>query len=82
MSKTPDVSKTQDNEANNAGKTMHSPDIPERDYVDTIVSLITGNLNTTLKSLTNESGIPELKASLRTLITNLEELYSSLRKDR
>ena len=51
----------------------------EENYVDTMVSLITGNLNTTLKSLTNESGIPELKTSLRTLITNLEELYSNIK---
>ena len=58
--------------------TIPSPSQPETQYVDTIVSLITGNLNTTLKSLTNEGGIPELKVSLRTLITNLEELYSNI----
>ena len=50
----------------------------EANYVDTIVSLITGNLNTTLKSLNNESGIPELKTSLRAFITSLEELYTNL----
>jgi len=54
-------------------------DVPERDYVDTIVSLITGNLNTTLKSLTNDSGIPELKISLRSFINNLEELYNNIK---
>jgi len=54
-------------------------DVPERDYVDTIVSLITGNLNTTLKSLTDDGGIPELKTSLRTFINNLEELYSNIK---
>jgi len=51
----------------------------QRDYVDTIVSLITGNLNSSLKTLSNESGIPELKTSLRALITNLEELYSNIK---
>jgi len=81
ISKTSDESKTQDNEVGYAENAIHSPDVPERDYVDTIVSLITGNLNTTLKSLTNEGGIPELKASLRTLINNLEELYSNIKND-
>jgi len=80
ISKISDDSKTQDYEIGHAGNAMYSPDVPERDYVDTIVSLITGNLNTTLKSLTNEGGIPELKASLRTLITNLEELYSNIKE--
>jgi len=55
--------------------------IIDEEFVDTIVSLITGNLNTTLKSLTNEGGIPELKASLRALITNLEELYSNIKNE-
>ena len=81
ISKTSDESKPHDNEADNAGNTMHPPNVPEQDYVDTIVSLITGNLNTTLKSLTNEGGIQELKASLRTLITNLEELYSNIKSE-
>ena len=81
VNKTSDEPKTQGNEAGYAENAIHSPDVPERDYVDTIVSLITGNLNTTLKSLSNEGGIPELKASLRILITNLEELYSNLKND-
>ena len=53
----------------------------EAEYVDTIVSLITGNLNTTLKSLTNDGGVSELKTSLRTFINSLEELYSNLEQD-
>ena len=56
-----------------------SEDGSERDYVDTIVSLITGNLNTILKSLTNDGGVPELKVSLRMFINSLEEVYSNLK---
>jgi len=85
-----------DNEIDNSDNAMQSPnlikedstgsiakypEINEADYVDTIVSLIAGNLNTTLKSLTNEGGIPELKTSLRALITNLEELYGNIKSD-
>ena len=79
ISKTSDKPKPHGNESDNAGNTMQPPNVPERDYVDTIVSLITGNLNTTLKTLSNESGITELKASLRIFITNLEELYSNIK---
>ncbi|MDR2572397.1 MAG: hypothetical protein LBD23_19160 [Oscillospiraceae bacterium] len=50
----------------------------ETNYVDTIVSLITGNVNTTIQLLSNESGVPELKTSLRALINTLEELYSNI----
>ena len=80
INRTSDAQKTQDDKADHTGNAMHPPDVPERDYVDTIVSLITGNLNKTLKSLNNESGIPELKDSLRTFITNLEELYSNINR--
>jgi len=79
ISRTPDASNTQDRVDDNARLASDFPDVSQRDYVDTIVSLITGNLNTTLKSLNNESGIPELKTSLRTFITNLEELYSNIK---
>ncbi|MCL2662987.1 MAG: hypothetical protein FWE83_06610 [Oscillospiraceae bacterium] len=81
ISRTSDEPKAQGNDVDYAGieNVPHSPDVPERDYVDTIVSLVTGNLNTTLKSLTNDGGIPELKSSLRIFITNLEELYSSIK---
>jgi len=82
ISKTSDESKPHDNEADNArmpGNTTHPPNVPERDYVDTMVILIIGNLNTTLKTLSNESGIPEIKTSLRAFITNLEELYSNIK---
>jgi len=51
----------------------------DTDYIDTVVSLITGNFNATLKSITNETGIPELKTSLRTLINSLEELYGNIK---
>ena len=54
------------------------PPQSEANYVDTMVSLIAGNLDSTLKSLTNEGGIPELKTSLRSLINSLEELYRSI----
>jgi hypothetical protein len=50
----------------------------ETNYVDTIVSLITGNVNTTIQSLSNESGVHELKTSLRALINTLEELYNNI----
>jgi len=46
------------------------------------VSLMTGNLNAVLKSLTSESSIPMLKTSLRTLIDSLEELFESIKIDR
>jgi len=78
ISRTTDAVKGQGNESD-ASKTSRPPNQSEAEYVDTMVSLITGNLNTALKSLTNKSGIPELKTSLRTLITNLEELYSSIK---
>jgi len=79
QSGTPDDLKTQNKKIENTGNAMHAPDIPERDYGDAIVSLIIGNLNTTLKSLTNDGGIPELKVSLRTLVTNLEDLHNNIK---
>jgi len=51
---------------------------PESDYTDKIVSLITNNLNTTLRSLPNNKGIQELKSSLKSLINSLEEIYLSV----
>ena len=62
----------------NASGIPTPPTHTEATYVDTIVSLITGNFNSTLKSLNNESGLPELRSSLRTFINNLEELYSNI----
>ncbi|MCL2663341.1 MAG: hypothetical protein FWE83_08460 [Oscillospiraceae bacterium] len=53
-------------------------DFDETAYVDTMVSLITGNLNTVVQTLNNDSGVRELKSSLRTLINSLEEMYSNI----
>jgi len=65
-------------EQGDTDSTTPLPKQTEAGYVDTIVSLITGNLNTALKSLTNYGGVSELKISLRTLISSLEELYDSI----
>ena len=65
-------------EKGDAAITAPLPNQSEANYIDTIVSLITGNLNAALKSLTNDGGVPELKMSLRTLINSLEELYDSI----
>jgi hypothetical protein len=43
-----------------------------------MVSLITGNLNTVIQTLNIESGVRELKVSLRTLINSLEEMYNNI----
>ena len=53
-------------------------DFDETAYVDTMVSLITGNLNTVVQTLNNDSGVRELKMSLRTLINSLEEMYNNI----
>jgi len=66
-------------EAGSPEKMTHFPDASsEQEYIDTIVSHIKSNLERALKSLSNNSSLPELRTSMRSLINSLEDLYSNI----
>jgi len=50
----------------------------ETELIDNAVSLITYNLNATLKTIANERSISDLKASLRKVIDSLEIIYGNI----
>ena len=73
-----DYRNKKDAEQTESNQYLSKPNTPETDYTDSITSLIAGNLNTTLKLLSNNSGIHDIKSSLKTLINSLEEIYVSI----